>query len=225
MRASKHQDLTGKRFGKLLVVEECQKRGKFNMIEWLCVCDCGGKTVATTSALKSGHKKSCGCINSGLYSNNKRLYNVWRGMINRCENPKSNRYHRYGGRGICVCDEWHEFSSFLEWALDNGYDPNAKRGQCTIDRVDLDGYYCPENCRWVDNKTQMSRVSTNRYVEVDGKPVCLTEAARMVGISIDTVKSRLRRGWSVEDAIFIAPSRSANNRWNSSERLNLIKDT
>lgn len=224
MRHREHQDLTGKRFSRLVVIRELPYRNKYGNIQWLCKCDCGNEIAASTSELNGGYRKTCGCSRPKLYAKNKRLYNVWRGMRTRCENPNSNRYHRYGGRGIKVCDEWHSFSAFLDWSMNNGYDPNAKRGQCTIDRIDLDGDYSPENCRWVDNATQSLQTSTNHYVEIDGELMCISEAARKKGISIHTVRSRLKYGWRIEDALSIPPSRSANNKWNSFKRLNLVDD-
>lgn len=223
MRKCRHADLVGKRFGKLLVVKEHSERDKHGMVQWVCKCDCGNETLASTSALNNGHRTSCGCNNPGLYTANKRLYGVWRGMLSRCENPNTNRYHRYGGRGIKVCDEWHDFANFLEWSMNNGYDPSAKRGQYTIDRIDIDGDYSPRNCRWVDNLAQTSSTSRTRNVEVDGEKMCLARAADKVGISRNTVRKRVERGWSLEDAISIPPSRNLNNRWNLSERLNRIE--
>jgi hypothetical protein len=93
----------------------------------------------------------------------KRLYRVWKTMKKRCLNTSDERYDRYGGRGITVCDEWlHNFQAFYDWAMANGYDENAPYGQCTIDRIDNDGNYSPDNCRWVDMKAQGNNRSTNR---------------------------------------------------------------
>ena len=163
-------DLTGQRFGRLVVVERAgsTQRGQAT---WLCRCDCGNETAVVANSLRRGNTNSCGCIHSELLSSrnykhgkrHSRLYGVWLGMKERCYNPKHNRYHRYGGRGIAVCDEWRDnFNAFYEWSVANGYDENAPYGECTIDRIDVDSDYCPENCRWVDLLTQRNNRSEIR---------------------------------------------------------------
>lgn len=161
------ENLVGKRFGKLLVVERLAERSKYKRVQYRCLCDCGNECVATSLSLKSGKKRSCGCLRQenllkaisthGQTRGYKesRLYVVWIGMKERCNNPSRHGYENYGGRGITVCSEWNEsFEAFYEWAMANGYDPDAKRGDCTIDRIDVNGDYEPSNCRWVDMKTQ-----------------------------------------------------------------------
>ena len=164
------KDLTGQRFGRLVVVE----RAENNMHRkkcWKCRCDCGSEHVIEESSLRSGATKSCGCIRveslinrSTVHGKAKsRLYNVWKDMKRRCTNPNDCAYKRYGGRGINICNEWlHEFQAFYDWAMANGYDENAPKGQCTIDRIDNDKGYSPDNCRWVDMKTQRHNRSDSR---------------------------------------------------------------
>lgn len=157
------KDLTGQRFGRLVVIDRAgsdyQKRAT-----WKCCCDCGCKIVVPSSRLTNGETKSCGCFRRELARDKRtfrhgksqtRLYRVWSSAIQRCEYPKHKQFHQYGGRGITICDEWRDnFQAFYDWAMANGYDENAPRGQCTIDRIDNDKGYSPDNCRWVDMKTQ-----------------------------------------------------------------------
>lgn len=155
-------DLTGQRFGRLTVLFK-SRTSKDGGIIWVCKCDCDKKVEVKSGNLRSGHTSSCGCFMKDRISetqtthlqSHKRLYNVWSSMKDRCYNPNSTFYKDYGGRGITVCDEWKtDYQAFHDWAMNNGYDPNAPFGLCTIDRIDVDGNYEPDNCRWVDMKTQ-----------------------------------------------------------------------
>ena len=161
----KLNDLTGQRFGRLTAIKRAADyvscKGKHET-QWLCECECGNRCVVRAIYLRRGHTISCGCAKKGihvkhgdaLYKKASRLYAVWASMIQRCENSKCKSFDRYGGRGITVCDEWHDYSRFKEWATASGYVPFAQFGECTLDRVDVNGDYCPDNCRWATAKEQ-----------------------------------------------------------------------
>ena len=154
-------NLVGKRFGRLTVIERYGYQGK--IITWLCKCDCGNSCIVRGDHLKDLSISSCGCLTKELRITNAtkhslsgtRLYRIYNCMKNRCYDKKHKHYKNYGGRGITICDEWlNSYISFKTWAESNGYDWEAPRGQCTLDRKDVNGDYCPENCRWSDMKTQ-----------------------------------------------------------------------
>lgn len=158
-------NLIGQRFGLVTVIASTPNRKPNGEIIWACRCDCGKVFYTGTGTLKYGTTQSCGCLRlSKLVSDppakthggrHERLYKVWRGMIDRCYYPSHNRYEDYGGRGIYICHEWRtDYSAFREWAMASGYEPMAKRGECTIDRINVDGPYAPNNCRWVSMKVQ-----------------------------------------------------------------------
>ena len=160
----KPKDLTGKRFSRLTAVECIGKDPRSSYRLWRCVCDCGEEVIANTNALTQGDTKSCGCLkhdktverNRTHGMSKSRLYRVWSSMKRRCYSPTCKEYPLYGARGIRVCDEWrNSFKVFNDWAISNGYDESAPRGECTIDRIDNDGNYEPTNCRIVDMSTQI----------------------------------------------------------------------
>ena len=157
------KDLTGLKFSRLTVIRRIGTKHTSPL--WECECSCGNITEATTRDLSTSNKSSCGCIHSEqLAKRNKnssthggwqeRLYGVWHAMRQRCNDPGRKDYPKYGGRGIKVCEAWEDYEQFRLWALCNGYRPDAKFGECTIDRINVDGNYSPSNCRWADAKTQ-----------------------------------------------------------------------
>lgn len=169
-------DLTGRRFGNLVVLcraENLLCKGRITT-RWLCRCDCGNEKIISGKHLKSGAVISCGCVGKIHSAESKikhgkarsRIYSVWCNMKNRCYNPNVRSYKTYGARGITVCDEWKSsFTAFYKWALKSGYDETAGYGECSLDRIDNDKGYFPENCRWVSFKVQANnRRQGNRYV-------------------------------------------------------------
>ena len=132
-----------------------------------------------------------------------RLYSVWRTMLQRCDSPSHIQYRLYGGRGITVCDEWRKFDHFKEWALSNGYDTNAARGECTIDRINNDGNYEPTNCRWVTMREQCkNKREPIQTFEYEGVSHTLSEWGDIVGLEVKVIRERLRNGWSMDLALF-----------------------
>lgn len=205
------KDLTGQKFGKLTVLG-ISGRNKYNALIWMCKCDCGNYADVLSRSLITGHTKSCGCIkgykqvkhNTEIKyhgGSNIRLYHVWVDMKQRCINPNKSNYVWYGAKGISVCDEWKDFEKFKEWAYENGYDDKAPVGYCTLDRIDNDKDYEPQNCRWVSMAEQNRNKSYHRYVEYHGEKYTVTQLADKVGMNKDTLVYRLNANWSVEDAV------------------------
>lgn len=174
LRTKLNKDITGERFGKLIAIRPTDKRTNDGSVHWLCKCDCGNITIVNGRSLRCGLQVSCGCLRTerldnidrtkinhkkhGAYqghSKRERLYGVWESIKQRCYNPNSKAYKYYGYRKIEMCDEWRrDYAAFRDWAIANGYDPNAKKYKCTIDRINNDGNYEPSNCRFVDMKEQ-----------------------------------------------------------------------
>lgn len=202
--------LDGKRFGRWKVISEVNKRGKQRY--WLCKCDCGTVKEVNGYSLISGATKSCGClqIENSMKSARKhgmrktRLYTVWIDMRDRCENEESPSYKWYGEKGVSVCPEWlgeHGFENFAKWAYEHGYDENARRGDCTIDRIEANGNYEPSNCKWSDSIEQNNHRSSNRFIEYRGEIKTLANWCRELKLPYKTIHSRLNRyGWSIERA-------------------------
>lgn len=146
-------DLAGQRFGKLTVIQKAPRRKANEEACWICQCDCGQQTIVRGTRLRSGNTVSCGCgkiKHNESHNHRTRLYSIWKGMRQRCNNPNNTHYDCYGGRGISVCEEWKEYPPFRDWAMANGYAENL-----TIDRINVNGNYEPKNCRWADRKTQV----------------------------------------------------------------------
>jgi hypothetical protein len=154
-----NEDLIGKKFSKLTVVKKSHKRYDGRML-FACLCDCGNLTYSLANTLRRGVSKSCGCLrgNPSHKRSKTRLYRIWSGMRSRCKYSNLPEYMDYGGRGIKVCDEWENNSSnFFEWAINNGYDDHLQ-----IDRKDVNGDYCPENCRWITMQENMQNMRSNK---------------------------------------------------------------
>lgn len=197
------KDLTGRKFGKLTVVKLNKiDKGK---VYWECKCDCGNQTIVLRSSLTSQNTKSCGCLHKKLakYKNyshgmsQKRIYKIWSGMKQRCNNPKASNFKNYGGRGIKVCMDWrNDFMNFYNWAISNGYDENL-----TIDRIDVNGDYKPTNCRWISRAEQTRNERSNIRITIKGETKLLTEWARAFNIDRRTISKRIQLGWKSEELL------------------------
>lgn len=193
-------DLTGQRFGMLTVLERAGH--KRNRVAWRCRCDCGKEVIVCALDLRDGSKKSCGCMKGAWIAKARtkhgmvgsRLYRIWAGIKKRCLNKHDVEYHNYGGRGISVCAEWMEFEPFKKWAWANGYADNL-----TIDRIDVNGNYSPENCRWTTYKEQANNKRNNRFVEYDGRRQTIAQWAEEIGMDYNALLYRLTR-FSIEKA-------------------------
>lgn len=201
-------DLTGRRFGRLTVIGKAESyvapSGR-KYTKWLCKCECGNEISVYSDNLRHGKTKSCGCFckeyMSKIYSKHgmarTRIYREWTGIKTRCNNPNDKRYKDYGGRGIVMCDEWkNSFEAFRDWAMANGY-----RDDLTIERKDVNGNYCPENCCWITLAEQeRNRRDTLRVKDAKGNDVCAISIAEENGISAKTLHSRLSKGWDLDKA-------------------------
>lgn len=201
------RDLTGQRFGRLVVLHRVENRvfnNGYTKVQWRCLCDCGTELDVLSNAMLTGNTTSCGCFRSESVTAHKtthgmthtRLYRIWGNMCNRCNNPKDKFYKDYGGRGIKVCDEWrHNSTAFLEWAMANGYADDL-----TIDRIDNDGDYCPENCRWATLKEQANN-KRKLTITYNGETHSTVEWAKITGLHLSTIHRRIKKGWTTEEVL------------------------
>lgn len=145
--------------------------------------------------------------------NEQRLYRVWAGMLTRTSNPNATNYQYYGGRGIQVCEQWKDYSCFRQWAFDNGYDINANYGKCTLDRIDTNGNYCPENCRWVSMAAQNNNQRSNKMITYNEETHNYKQWADILKINYSTFKKYIRNGKTIDDIL------SIRNEQNSTKKI------
>ena len=190
---------------------------------WMCKCDCGNVKLMKACYVTSGHSKTCGCGKTyrGAVKHkeiHERLYTIWSHMIQRCEcdteaSKKRDSYKRYCGRGIKVCDEWHNYTTFAKWARDNGYEDDL-----SIERIDNDGNYCPENCKWIKRSLQARNRGTTLWVEYQGKKMSLAEACEITHTSYKRAFQRIKyMNWPVEEALSIQVDET--RKWKRSDRF------
>lgn len=200
---SKLIDLTGKRFNNLVVLKRAES-AENGVARWECLCDCGNTAIARGGNLKSGAVKSCGCrrkiikptLTHGMSKTP--LYQVWAGIKRRCYFPKDASYKNYGGRGIKMCDSWkNSFVSFAEWAKNNGYSDSL-----SIERIDTNGDYCSENCKWIPFNEQQANRRTCRFYTYNGETRNLTEWCKKLHLPYSGIHNRIYKlGWTFERAI------------------------
>lgn len=214
--SSKTDQYIGKRFGRVTVVsyyDSFKGHGRYK-----CICDCGNERLYIGTELKRTQNPACfECKLSNTYKHGMtgtKIHNTWLNMLQRCENPNSTSFHLYGERGIKVCDEWHDFQIFYKWASENGY-----KETLSIDRIDVNGNYEPDNCRWATIEQQANNKRTTRYVEYNGKNQSLSIWCKELGLKYKLIYGRLRKGWSVKDAFEIPSQKTGTNQFSTKRVL------
>ena len=218
-------DLQNKRFGRWLVLNKVEST-KGGLARWLCICDCGTQKIVIGSNLLRGMTTSCGCYNKEKAKErlqthgktNTRIYRIWQDMKHRCNYKNNDNFYWYGNKGIKVCKEWElDFLRFYEWSINNGYEENL-----TLDRINAEEDYCPDNCRWVNITAQQNNRKDNIRIEYHGKNQTLSEWSKELGINRITLWNRLFTSkWSVEKAFTTKVNKETHNgkNKNSAESL------
>jgi hypothetical protein len=214
--------VTGLKFGRLTVVKSYLKqRGKQNETYCFCECECGGTKETRAYLLKIGQCKSCGCLafetakkqaekmgkrNKRHGKSGTRIYRIWRGMKSRCDIPKESEFHNYKGKGIIYDPRWSKFEEFYK-DMNEGYSD-----ELTLERIDVNGNYCKENCKWATCQEQSMNKSNSLYFELNGETKHIFEWSKLKGIHLSTIKTRLRTGWSVERALTTPAANNGRKR-------------
>ena len=214
-------DLTGMTIGYWYVngpaPPRIDGRGCPSIRMWDCVCKCGNHKEVRDIELRRNGSLSCGCYNievsSTHHASDSRLYEIWHGMKQRCNNPSGKDAKKYHDRGIRVCDEWNDsFESFQSWALQNGYAPDL-----SLDRIDVNGNYCPSNCRWATMSQQARNTRFNHFLEFNGKRQTIADWADETGIDYYTLAKRIEIGWTTERALTQPVDHSKNKNKHKGE--------
>lgn len=204
--AKKIVDMTGRRYGRLVVEKLHHRSGRKTF--WQCLCDCGNTSVVRNSALTSGNTKSCGCLNNELRLERNYThrmsdsieYQSWSCAKTRCTNENINRADRYSGRGIIMCDRW--FNSFENFYQDMGKRPSKKH---SLDRIDNNGNYEPGNCRWATQTEQMNNTSINVLIDVNGEMLTRGQISKRYNLNYSTIRYRIAAGWDINKIISTRP--------------------
>ena len=203
-KVSLKTDLTGKIFGRLTVVGKLEIKDKYNNFLWACKCECGNEKITNTPSLNSGQTSSCGCLHKETMSallkthgmKHTSEYRVWAGIKRRCYNKNEDNYSDYGGRGITMCEKWK--NDFMAFYNDMGLRPSKDH---SIDRKDVNGNYCKENCRWATSTEQANNRRNNRFYLHNGVSRTLAGWCRELNLKYSVVWERLELGWAFERAI------------------------
>ena len=198
-------NMIGEKFNMLTVLEECEERKDRKKV-YKCLCDCGNVVNVIGTNLRNGHSKSCGCLSTQILKDrsithgksNTRLYRIYYNMKTRCNNQNNEHYNNWCKRGITVCDEWSkDFMTFHDWAISHGYSDNL-----TIDRIDNNKGYSPDNCRWVTNLEQQNNTRKNVYLTYNGKTQTIAQWSRELNVRPETIWKRHHKGWSDKECLF-----------------------
>ena len=185
---NKQYDLVGQQFGRLVVINKDIEKTNKHDVYWICKCNCGNVKSVTTGHLRSGTVRSCGCIRKEQSierfkqaakgnirhgeAGKTKLYSIWHNMLQRCNNPNGRAYKWYGGKGVKVYRDWYDYKKFADWAYSHGYieQENVNRSErLSIDRIDSNKDYCPQNCRWISVKENVSRASKAMWKRYETK--------------------------------------------------------
>ena len=198
---TKVPDLMNLRFGRLVVVKRAEN-DKWGKARWICQCDCGNQITVNGSDLVTGRVKSCKCLtrervallNKTHGLSKTKIYKVWRNMKTRCYNSNNKKYKDYGARGITVCDEWKDnFLAFYEWSINNGYKEELPCTECTLDRINNDEGYFPNNCRWTTFTVQANNKRKNVFIIYNGEKDTIHNWCRKLNLNYETVRGRMRK--------------------------------
>lgn len=193
------KDIRGQRFGRLTVIRFSHTH---RQAYWICLCDCGKEVIVLGVSLRDGHTESCGCLHRSAMQGGTRTthglsdtseYHIWASMKERCCNPSNAAYPHYGGRGITICDRW--LNDFAVFYMDMGPRPSPKH---SLDRIDNDGAYSPDNCRWATRTEQANNKRSNLTLTWNGETHTVSEWAKLIGLSRHIIVGRLRMGWTSE---------------------------
>lgn len=207
MTNSGRKDIAGERFGMLLVLSYAFTN-KNRKAVWLCQCDCGNKAHVAGSKLRQGSTQSCGCLKKRALQkmafrhgqHKTRLYEIWSGMKKRCYNKNAVQYKDWGGRGIKVCKKWHAFKAFYEWAKANGY-----KDGLTIERINNDRGYSPNNCTFIPKAKQSRNRRNSIFLTHNGTTRTIAGWSRHLNIHRETIKRRINLNWPIEKILTTAP--------------------
>ncbi len=202
------KEIAGQRFGRLLVLHVAPKRGRYR--RWVCRCDCGEHVEIVTYQLLTGKTRSCGCLHRELWIEKNKThgrsrgpeYASWCSAKGRCLNPSNSAYRNYGGRGITFCERWAGADGFANFLADMGERPPDH----SLDRIDNDGPYSPENCRWATRKVQGNNKRNNVWFVVNGERITVSECAKRSGLFKTTIYDLIRNGWSMEEILTHKPA-------------------